>query len=244
MRATSTHQRRGSGADFLGLTGNTAVEGPSAVPGRRDGQAHVGLGQRHLLGDRHHLGVRVGSRQLLAQPAQFTKQLTATLVAQLGAFGHHLVNDGAQVPGQVGTESVQRFRLGPYMLQSHLEGALAAKRRLAGQHVVAGHPEGINVGAGVERFALHLLGTHVQRSAHGHPALRQVEGRLVARQAARQAEVRYLHFPLARQQDVLGLDVSVDNAQFGSSLQSGGHLAHDAQRQRHIGRPLAGQELA
>jgi hypothetical protein len=67
---------------------------------------------------------------------------------------------------------------------------------------------------------------------------------LVVGEAARQAEVGDLGLALARQQDVFGFDVAVDDAEFAGPLQRGGDLAHDAQGDRQFGRPLAGEEVA
>ena len=76
------------------------------------------------------------------------------------------------------------------------------------------------------------------------PLCVRCSGWLVADQDARQAEVGDLHLALAREQDVLRLDVAVDDAQLAGPLQGGGHLPHDAQGQQHFGRPLVRQVLA
>ena len=150
----------------------------------------------------------------------------------------------AQDRRQIGTNLGQRLRLAADVLQSDLERRFAPKRRMAGQHVIAGDAERVDVGAAVDRLALDLLGTHVQRRAHGDAALRQVQCRPIAGQAARQAEVGDLDLALARQQDVFRLDVAVDDAQLAGALQRRRHLAHDAQGQQQIGRSLLGEILA
>ena len=146
--------------------------------------------------------------------------------------------------GRSGRISASGRRLVLDVLQGHLEGRSAAERRLAGEHVVAGDAEGVDVGARIDRLALDLLGAHVQRRAHGDAALRQVERLAVVGEAARQAEVGDLDLALARQQDVFRLDVAMDDAQLAGPLQGGGHLAHDAQGQQHLGRPFLVQVFA
>ena len=70
------------------------------------------------------------------------------------------------------------------------------------------------------------------------PLCVRFSGCCIAGQNARQAEVGDLDLALARQQDVLRLDVAVDDAQFAGALQGGGDLPHDAQGQQQVGRPL------
>jgi hypothetical protein len=82
-----------------------------------------------------------------------------------------------------------------------------------------------------------------KRRAHRHARGGQVERLLLASEAARQAEVRHLDLALARQQDVFRLDVPMHKAQLAGALQGGGRLAHDRQRQRQVGRSLAGQVI-
>ena len=68
----------------------------------------------------------------------------------------------------------------------------AAERRLPAEHVVTGDPERVDVRPRVHRLAADLFRGHVQRGAHRHPALGQIEWD-VRREAPGQAEVGDLH---------------------------------------------------
>ncbi len=190
---------------------------------------------------RHRPGL---SAQPLAQTDDVLQQFPAGLVTLGGILGHHLVDEDGQVRRQVGADFRQRLRLGANVLQGHLERRIALEGRMAGQHVITGDAQRVDVGTAIHRLAFDLLGAHVQRRTHRHAALRQVEGRTIAGQAADQTEVGDLDLALARQQDVLRLDVAVDDAQLAGPLQRRRHLAENAQRQQHVGRTLLEQEFA
>ena len=160
-----------------------------------------------------------------------------------GIFGHHLVDDGAERRREIGPNGGERRRFVTGVFHGHLEGGGAVERRSAGQHEVGRDAEGVDVGAAVERLALDLFGTHVQRRSHGDAALGEVKGLRIA-EAARQAEVGHLNFAFAGQQNVFRLDVAVDDSGLGGPLQGGGRLSHDAQGEEQFRRPFFGDELA
>ena len=130
------------------------------------------------------------------------------------------------------------------MADGQLQRGLSAKWRLAGEHVIAGHSQGIDIGARIDLLALDLLGAHVQRRAHGQARLGQVCRGFGAGEDARQAEVGHLDLAPARQQDVLRLDIAMDDAQLAGPLQGRRRLPQDGERQGQIGRPLPVQVLA
>ncbi len=61
---------------------------------------------------------------------------------------------------------------------------------------------------------------------------------------AGQAEVGHLHLAAGGEHDVLGLDVAVDHALLGRLGQRRGHLPHDRQRVRQIGRAVPADVIA
>ena len=120
------------------------------------------------------------------------------------------------------------------MLQRDIEGRRALERRFAGQDVITGHAQGIDVRPGVDRLAAHLLGRHVQRRAHHDAGGGEVQGRLAGKTPG-QAKIGDLHLAFFREQNVLGLDVPVDKAQLPRAFQGARHLADDFNRDRRLG---------
>ncbi len=88
----------------------------------------------------------------------------------------------------------------------------------------------------IERVALRLLGTHVERRAHRDARLR--DAHIFRFEVAAQAEVGDLHPPLARQQDVLGLDVTMDEAGFARRADRLRGLPHDRESKLQFNRAL------
>ena len=88
----------------------------------------------------------------------------------------HLMHDAAQRRRQVGTQRFQRLRRLLQVLHGHAQRRFAGKRRRAGQHVVAGHAERVDVAPRIERLAFDLLGAHVERRAQRDADLGQVVG--------------------------------------------------------------------
>ena len=78
------------------------------------------------------------------------------------------------------------------MLHGDVQRRLAVERRMAGQHVVAGDAERIDVAPRIDGPPFDLLGAHVERRAHRDADLRQVQGLAVAGHAG-QAEVGDFH---------------------------------------------------
>ncbi len=131
-----------------------------------------------------------------------------------------------------------------YLIQPHVDLHLLRGRgetadgQLAGEHLVEDHAQGIDVGTVVDlQWVLDLLGGHVLRRAHD---LSRAGERQVVRFLAHQlgdAEVGDLHLAAPVEQDVLGLDVSMDDAHVVGILQGVADLRDDGQRLR--GRQLA-----
>jgi hypothetical protein len=111
------------------------------------------------------------------------------------------------------------------------EWAVTGERRAAGRHLVEHDAQGVEIAARIERRTLGLLGGEVGGRAHHLAGLGQVLfDRAV--QGAGDAEVRHLHDPAGRDQDVAGLDVAVHDAVAVCEPQRGGDIGG------HIGRPF------
>jgi hypothetical protein len=85
-------------------------------------------------------------------------QLLARREALVRIFGQaaaeYLVDRGRDVMPQL----AERCRVVAQNRRNRVEIRLAGKRSLPGKHLVQHHPEREDVGAGVDRPALHLLG--------------------------------------------------------------------------------------
>ena len=149
----------------------------------------------------------------------------------------------ARLGGKSGRDVLQRFGRFLQMLDGDCQGRIARERGLAAEHVVAGDAERVDVATMIERFALDLLGTHVQRRAHRHADLSELDA---AFQLQHASEAEIGHFDLARSgdHDVFGLDVAMDDALIGSFGQGCRSLADHEQRQLQIKCPVAGQVLS
>ena len=93
------------------------------------------------------------------------------------------------------------------MLDGHGYGALSLEGQAAREHLVQHHAGGIDVGSGVDPVAPGLLrGDIVDR------AKSLLGQRLSGVGKAGDAEIGHLHAAVTQDHDVLGLDVTVDDA--------------------------------
>ena len=111
----------------------------------------------------------------LAQGAEVAKEVTGRLVPVLRGLGEHLVDDSGQPGRQVGTEVLEVLGLFLEVLHGHGQGRLAFKGRRAGEHVIAGHAERIDVTPRIERLSFGLLRAHVQGRPHGNAHLGEID---------------------------------------------------------------------
>jgi hypothetical protein len=98
-----------------------------------------------------------------------------------------------------------------------------------GDHLVQDDAERVDVGAAIRAAAHQLLGRHVLERADGGAHDRQV-GRLrqiAAREDLRDAEVEHLHDIVRRDEDVRGLEITVDDAEVVCLAQGRAHLGPD-----------------
>ena len=101
-----------------------------------------------------------------------------------------------------------RLRLLEALLVQHVGERFAAKHRPPRQQRVQQRAEAVEVGAGIDRPPLGLLGGHVFRRPQ-HVAR---GGQPRVAEEPRDAEVGKLHSAVGGQQQVAGLDVAVDHA--------------------------------
>ena len=153
------------------------------------------------------------------------------------------MNDAAQSRRSIGPPILEPLGLGLHVLQGDAQGRFAAEWRLAGEHLIAGDAERIDVASRIERFALDLLGAHVQRRAHRHAGLREIE-RVPFAADAGQPEIGHLHLARPSEHDVLGFDVAMNYPLIGRLGQCGRRLPHDRDDELHVGRAATQQQLA
>ena len=164
------------------------------------------------------LGLLAGDHRALAplQALDVEDQVVGGLIAVLAILGHHRLDDHAQSAGKPGIEMVGRDdgHVGVDVLAHHLVGGFAAVGNLAGDHVVKGRPQAVDIGPDVDiGLTAHLLGADVIRRADRHAGLGQHPFIVVGQ--ARQTEIGQLDFALFRQDHVFGLDVAVDQTRAG-----------------------------
>ena len=96
------------------------------------------------------------------------------------------------------------------MLVGDRHRRLAPERGTPGQHLVQHHPGGVEVGTGVDGFALGLLGGEVGGGAEDRGCLGDRRRRVG--DGAGDAEVHDLDLVVLGDHDIAGLDVAVDDA--------------------------------
>ena len=171
---------------------------------------------------RHEVAARGGD---LAQPPDGVQQLLHVGVAFRRLLGHHLFDEGGDGRGQAGHEMLGRLGLLVEMLVRERADGDGAERERAGDHLVEGDAEAVDVAARVERLAGELLRAHVGRAAgdvHVLGPVLLVHG---------EAEVGELDDAVVGDHDVVGLHVAVDQAAFVPGVaESLGDLLDDVQR--------------
>ena len=238
------------GADLPGGLG-LLPERPVAhgkVPGQETGACHQGDGQDQGQGGQGPVASRPAHRQVaqarwdrLHRPApeelaQILGQGQGGIVALAGSLFQAAHDDGLQVPGNLGIAFSDRQ--GPLLLdpvQEVGDGAPGGDRQAAGENLVEGGPQTVDVAAGVQDAAAGLLGAHIG----GGPGQVAVQGYVLPLLGEGQAEIRE-HPPgplvlIPGDQDVGWLDVPVDHANPVHGVQAQGQPLHE------LGRDAVGQ---
>ena len=116
-----------------------------------------------------------------------------------------------------------------HLLQEH--PGIASKRQFAGQELVEHHSHAVDIGARIDAMALApgLLGAHVGRRAQYFAGQRQ---RVIAGLAKGQPEVGQARNAIDAEQDVLGLDIAVHQADAVRRRQPLGDPQSDSRRLR------------
>ena len=149
----------------------------------------------------------VHAAQLLVHAGQVGRELGAVAIALLGLLLERAHDDGLELLRELGPYVAQGLWRRLHHLAQQLAERAGAERSLAAQHLVHHRAERIEVGARVERVALHLLGRHVGRAA-GHA----LEARDLGIGDQRDAEIDDAHVAILGEQDVRRLDVAVHHA--------------------------------
>ena len=126
--------------------------------------------------------------------------------------------------------------------------AVAHERRPPAEHLVEHDPEGVDVGAAVDRPAVDLLGRQVLGGADDRAGAGEVLGMggVAGDRLGRglgDAEVGHLHPPVLAQQDVGRLHVAVDDAGLVGVLEGPRHLGGDVDRLGRRQRPPLEERL-
>ena len=180
-------------------------------PGARD----------HDRGGERRLRIPEAPRQL----AQHAADLVAVLGPGRGRFGHAGEDDVLGLHVDEGGEEAGRLGLGVHDLVEHGLG-VAGEGELAGEGLEHHDPERIDVGGGRTRRVQDRLGRQIGESADDDVGLRHA--RVLGPEG--DAEIHQLRAPLlalARDHDVLGLDVAMDDPALVRVVESLGHLRAD-----------------
>lgn len=158
---------------------------------------------------------------------EFLEELSGGLIPVAGLDGHHALNDGDHAFGDLGVEVPGIGSFGVSVIPELGGEVSIGEGGFAGEHLVPGAAEGIDVAFGIGGFAvLGLFGGHVIDGADGHsgacdPAF---EGVL---DGACESEVGEFDDAFAGDEDVGGLDVAMDDPVAVGVQERGGDLFDD-----------------
>jgi hypothetical protein len=172
-------------------------------------------------------GIGVGADEAAGEEAaQVGGEVVGARVAGLGVVGHRAVGDGRELARDLRVELAQVAEGALHHAHGQLRRALAAERRLAGQHVVEERAERVDVRTDIHPLAARLLRRHVAQGAHDRAGLGHVGARGAgvgasclcghvrgdrAGQVLGEAPVDHDDLAEAADQHVGGLEVAVDD---------------------------------
>ena len=179
-------------------------------------------------------------RPVVEESPEVIGQLPRRGVATLGLLRHRLADDRLEVARDRRVELPRRWRLDVSDLAEQLLPIGAVEGRPRREQLVEGRPQRVDVGPRVEDPpAGRLFGTHVAQGAEQVAAEREVAGTL----EAGQAEVGDPEMAAAVDQQVAGLDVTMQDAQPMRVLQGLGRLHRQSgRRAARTGLPGVGGE--
>ena len=120
------------------------------------------------------------------------------------------------------------------MGHDHGDRRRGVKRGLAGEQMMDGRPQRVEIAAGVDHAALPLLRAHVERGTKRHAVLRELE---ILAGHPHQPEVGHLHVARRGHEQVLRLDVAMHDALLGGPDEGRAHLREHGQRLPRVERP-------
>ena len=178
------------------------------------------------------VGRRIELRRGLFDGAEGVGELRRGLGSVGGVFGERPRDESFEFVGGVGAREAQGRGLLLYVLEGERRRRRRLEGRVAGEHLVENHAEAVDVGARIDVVVGALLGRHVARRADQRAGLgeRVERARGVLLQLG-DAEVQHLDeqrvVVVAREDDVRGLEVAVDDAAAVRVLDAVGDLAGD-----------------
>ena len=160
----------------------------------------------------------------LPPAAQILGHGQGTFIAAGRILLQALPHDGVQVGRQVRHQAPQGRQVGFHGAAEGLDAVVGGEGRLAGQHLVQGRAQAVDIRAAVDplMLAAHLLGGHVVDGAHGLPMLGEFGGI----QAPGQPEIQDRRFEavlLAGHHDVGRLQIPMDQAHAVGGVDGFGH---------------------
>jgi hypothetical protein len=196
-------------------------------------------------------GIERGPDETSFQPvvdvAQLAREVDGRGVSVLGVLLETAIDDPAERRGNLRVQLLDRRRLGVDDGRQRLDRRLFLEGPLAGRHLVKDRAARELVAAEVDRAALGLLGRHVADRAHQHAGARRGLRRRVRREQRvglvqlREAEVEDLDEVVARDHQVLGLQVAVDDPDAVGARESFRCLRGEAERPLREHRPRVQQ---
>ena len=197
----------------------------------------VAIAVDEVLGD---LLVRGRDPDLLEVALELAGEVLGALVAKIGLAGEGLGDDALELVIHQRTDRARLRVLGVGDPAEHLVRVATRERQGAGGQLVEHDADREQVGARVDRLAADQLRRHVGRAAEQLAGHRQ----LLVIDDLGDAEVHQLEAAVVPDHHVLGLDVTVDDADLVCVTERDAQSVHDQRRQRGTRTPARVEPLA